>query len=416
MITISSIKELPLQRTAASMDYLSLLPIELWKEIFLQIPTHWSIGSDRSRDPLIFLKKFGFGLRGTIRAQSERAKLLGICKSLMPLAESILFSEVCLTSIAKITSFASVATAVREGGYRRGDLTRRISIYLVTSEFEHVLASDSLKMACPNLATLHVFSDDIPVVAWQAWMDHWKEDIKVFTWTDFRLSFDDMFTVASHFIRLTSLDLGSFTVFQSTTSTQTYTFPSVRRLVLNRLCLQRFDISKLTCPSLEWLSVNIPAHIPIHKIDEFVQRHSDTVTGLDIETGDEVKANEVISGPMVSTPLLKTLILSLPTLRFPILLSNTTGCHPALRTLYLRVNNTALVPQLHSFILNLKQAPFRQLDLVILVIHPRFDRYGMNGIRLLMAEPPAGTSVIFQPDPTRYDDDMSNLPVFVIDE
>jgi len=279
---------------------------------------------------------------------------------------------------------------------------------------ENFIALDALKMACPKLSSLHVISSGITAIAWQTWMEHWREDIKTFTWLDLGgLSFDGMFTVASHFIHLTFLHLGSFNMVdmvepESTGSTQIYVIPSLRWLIINRLCIRGFDISKLTCPSLEWLSITVPDGTFVEKADKFVQRHSETITGLDIVTGDEVNANEIISGPMVSTPLLKTLILSLPTFQFPISHSNTTDYHPTLRTLYLRVNNPALVGQLRDFILNIKQEKFRRLELVILVIHPQFDRDGMSVIRRLMAEPPAGTSVVVQDDPTRYGDDEPN--------
>lgn len=366
----------------------------------MQIPTHWTISSDRSRDPLLYLRCHEFGMEESVKAQSHRLNLLGICKSLQPIAQALLFSEVCLTNMARVANFVSMASIQREDGHYRGDLTRRMSINIFTGNAARDLAIlDSVKTVCPNLVALHIFSDGLPVTAWKEWMETWKDDIRTLTWCDFGLTFEDIFTAAARLTHLTSFHVTSLGPNDHTESTQIISLPFVRRLVINSGSLQNFDISKLSLPALEWLYIDIADSSLFHRVEDFIGRHAETITGLEFMVGAALKDEDILSDTILSLQSLKTVILTIPVLSLPAKSSSHHTSH--VQTLYLRVNDPTSTIKLPKFISDIKISRFPLMEDVIIVVNPRFDKGPLSDIHRLEANPPSGLNILCREDPTR---------------
>lgn len=127
------------ENSTSKMDYLSWLPIEIWREILLFDTPFMDI---EEMDYSSFQADMAVKVNRRLREiQSRRHQLLTICKSLYPLVESLLYSSVILPRDRETRQFM----AALETKQRRGECPS-IYIQVFSISIEHFPSYGSLEL------------------------------------------------------------------------------------------------------------------------------------------------------------------------------------------------------------------------------------------------------------------------------
>lgn len=346
---------------------MDLLPVEIWREIFWHLRE--TFVTDRFNDPLKFFAIIKFDWVEAMEAQSERFQLLTICKFLRPVAEEIVYSDVFISTADDYLNFIACTRKNRQD--RRGllgSLTNALHFLRLSFESEgKASALDVLPDACPNLSLLHFAYCNGSI---NPSLRNWTAgSLSTLIWTtdDEQLPPSAIF----EFKNLTNLHLAFAQDFNESGSPQTL---PVKKLSLLGGPPAPFDLEDLTCPSLEWLSINIISlrSLGLSYLVNFLQRHRNTLIGLEI-IPTSLFHSPVPGPPLFRLPKLETLILPELFKLIDATLLNLEG-NPRLHTLMLRAGKFD-DNSLDYFIEKIKPRRLPQLKRFVLLTRISDEKY-----------------------------------------
>ncbi|KAG8813735.1 hypothetical protein FRC19_002218 [Serendipita sp. 401] len=264
-----------------TIDYLSKLPVEIWREILFAIPSHPILDASESTNPLIFLDRTQVRGSGMLEVQKQRLALLKVCKAMVPLAEQLLYSKVSLGRKAlQDGTFQAAAMAQTVGGsMRRGELTTHMWIY----DMCRIPESFDLRVVCPNLRAFDHCFDYLMVLELERMIkESWSLGITSLTLEYGDFDWKDMRNVATCFPSLTTfklLDVSS----DPGDITRPISFPMLHTLTIDAYIGRKFPFTNLRLPSLRWMGIIIVITDDINYFDNIFKSVSGTLVGLQIE-------------------------------------------------------------------------------------------------------------------------------------
>ncbi|KAG8831013.1 hypothetical protein FRC17_003897, partial [Serendipita sp. 399] len=245
--------------STSNINYLSKLPIEIWREIFLAIPWHPSLMSDESTDPLRFLSTALPSPDVFRNTHRERLSLLTVCKALLPFAEESLYSRVGLTTWelknGDSTFREAAMSPLRGSQMRRGEVTTHLWVITTYSSGDSLQSYPlDLHLILPNLRSLYQEDEDCVVVNPDKLLS--KRGFRGITTLSLgciELTWQELKAVALSFPKLTVLKANP-DVYAGR-SDGSITFPFLETLVIDPWFGDDLPLHKLNLPSLRWLSM-----------------------------------------------------------------------------------------------------------------------------------------------------------------
>ncbi|KAG8761149.1 hypothetical protein FRC14_006856 [Serendipita sp. 396] len=153
------------------MDYLKALPVEIWREILSNIPSHWRYGGILSHRPLCLYDDNRLGYKLGRNDQRQLAQSLLVCKQLTPLVEEVLYTDVCLKTVHICNGdFERLARVMHTSTSRlRGEWTRVIRVDVSqVDQLSSLCLSGRISTICPNLEAYHQIDDAIRSITGQS--------------------------------------------------------------------------------------------------------------------------------------------------------------------------------------------------------------------------------------------------------
>lgn len=256
-----------------TVDYLSQLPIEIWREIFL-LDTPFLAAESFSNKPdwhsdMVAERKLQ-------THQSRRYQLLTICKSLHSLIESLLYTEVNLRAGPKVKRFIRVAYKRQKQQGNCSEHTRSVFIYSGHSSdlsdgfklgLSGPLASSTdsfdvtLLSLLPNLRQLYIQWLRRPGVDDKT--DYLQlpldgiQNLHTLSWEGMRFNSPAMRSFSLRASNLIHLNIFSSWSLSEEDNQELITFPSVRSMTFD-LCATTSGLTpRLRCPSLQRLLIRV---------------------------------------------------------------------------------------------------------------------------------------------------------------
>lgn len=283
-------------------DYLSLLPIELWRKIFRELPIYRTIDATQSEDPLMFQPAENFNYIETSRKQKSRITLMPICKAMYPLLEELLYSDVLLSSEQQILTFITGLSASERR--RFGNFTRSMRIHLMdTPDSELVSMLDDLKSTCPNISSLQIFNltNGRQIDIWRSWLDSWSDTLVDLHWIDSGYQHYHMFDACKGLKRLHTLTARG----NMKGADEEVVLPRVKRLRLRHFLTP--SNTGAIFPSLESLQIQIDDKSEFRRLHNVIMKYEDTLRILEI-SGNLI-GNEFMIASWLERTQLETLIM-----------------------------------------------------------------------------------------------------------
>jgi hypothetical protein len=359
------------------MDYLSFLPVEVWRKIFLELPIYRTIGVYQSTDPLMFRPADNFAHDKSKEQQKMKAKLLLICKSLYPLMVTLLYSEVLLSNESKVWLF--LRSLARFESHSTGNITRCIRIHLLTtpqSQLGPML--DSLTKTCPNITSLHFINitKGVPIEVWRRGLDEWGKNLVDLNWYDLGYTWPELFAACQGMSGLRTLTIDGDIHQDSDVQDLNLTFPTVKRLCL------RHPVNGVTFPSLESLHILGASDSTVEKFANIITTHKRTLRTLEIIGG---LGRALLTAPMLGECNLKTLITSSAALRWANSLSNIkVGVMvESLDTLYVRISFPDHLIGLGIVIERIKLLLFPQLEYIVIILNDKLKQAELEALQAI---------------------------------
>lgn len=359
-----------------------VFPVEIWREIFLQLSDQQMKRTDSS-DPLTFMRIDEVDWHDALDAQTACFHMLTVCKFLQPLAEEFLFAGVYLATQDSYEQFCTRITSERQDG--RGLLGSLIrAIHFLQISFEGELESGAflaLRRGCSKLSLMHFeYCGGFDSDKFLKFVEPWSATLQTF-----------ILTQRPGFGNATSYPIPTF---DNATSLH-LTFPMdithpvtlrVKRLsILGRWFY--LDLREITCPSLQWLRIEAFGHLGfgIHSLTylvEFLKRHSETLIGLDIVGPLHIERPPQTT-PLFVLPKLETLIL--PEI-FQLLDASLLRLEQNQQLHTLMVHSGKLDgASLEKFIQNIEPKTLPQLKRFVLIVQGKNEEYNGQAKEVLAA-------------------------------
>lgn len=256
-----------------TVDYLSQLPIEIWRDILL-LDAPFIAAESVSNKPdwhcdIVVERRLQ-------KHQSRRYQLLTICKSLHSLIESLLYTEVNMRAGPKAQRFLRAAYRRQKEGANCIEHTRSVFIYNGhASDLSDALkltlggssesSAGSLKITIlslfPNLR--HLYVEWLPKAEINDTTDYLHlpldgiQNLHTLSWEGIRFNPLAMRSFSSHASNLVHLNLLSYWAVSEEQNQEVITFPSVRSMSFDLSSIIAGSIPRLQCPSLQLLSLKV---------------------------------------------------------------------------------------------------------------------------------------------------------------
>lgn len=326
------------------------LPTEIWREIFIQIPTPWIYGIHLDNDPIFSSKSYlmnGYTIGST---QCERAALVLICKALRPLAEELLFSEVNLSSLRAAIIFSKSVQS--NEGRKQGYWTKRISI----ATFKPKRAPDEqgsrwrwdrvfhrIQTGCPRLTTVHLQEAGIRIAPRLILPALLLDKLTTLTLEGGVMTPHHISYINSNCPSLTYLRIGEIEKISGPCVAMS--FPNVRYLAFPSKLHEQI-LSHITFPRLEWLFFDSSYMYGPRDVWDFIHRHAFNLIGIEISSSFaplggafRLPTNlQFCPSYIAECPNLQTLVLPAPLTLLAAFDLGNTGFRSNLRTLILKIN------------------------------------------------------------------------------
>ena len=304
---------------SSSMNYLAFLPEEVWRAIFVMIPAPWIYGADISSDPLLLFRSHQINYEEMKDTQSERLSLLLICKAMRPIAEELLYSEVCLTSLFVAEKFTTAATMAPHCDGRRspGWWTRRLILDTrewTVSPFELANILKAINSACPNLACVHMEQGSWGLGRTTRGVRLLRaRGLRTLTVTGTDLKAENLTEIARRYPNLVHLHVYPSTAMYG--RLQSMQFPHLRRLSLSSHVVHEMANAcvAISLPNLEWLSIRITRASVVPALHAFCSQHGSALAGLElyVDVGKSTSRPVILPSRFFDFGAhLKTLVLS----------------------------------------------------------------------------------------------------------
>lgn len=357
------------------MDYLSLLPVELWRRLLLESTNNQLIPMLSLTNPLEVSRKPN--IKELRHAQAVRAGLLTICKALLPIIEEILYSDVIILGQTALYSFTGRAEVILPNRRPRGQWTRRL-IYVV---YRYKINPSIITAACPNLESLHV-TDSGDVFEVGCWNKSWYQNLLALEYSAQYLTWDDLKQISTQCSQLRYLKLNGTTMLFVTPLAAPSTpivFPRLQYFVWETATFRRFGIDYLVMPKLQHASINTAEVEP----NRFICQYGSILTTLEIQEA-AVSARYILG----LSDFLKLLFSSCPVLERLIFPFYKVGSFPPeqsfvpfqpLQTLILRANGDFLNADTEALLERYKrfftERNFPNVSLLIVQLFPHTTDY-----------------------------------------
>jgi hypothetical protein len=282
-------------RSTATRDYLKSVPIEIWREIFLQ-ETPFIAVPTILKPHCEFREPDDIPRHGIIvKNQHRRAQLLTICKSFYWLTKSLLYTEVGLAGSTRQDLFITTVSTKTPGLDSPAKWTK--FIYLNLSPYYEQSRTIAPPMKLPSIehnqlsvplfpqlislfifqtlrSTNHVHSPILSVLAARIHTITWQPDIWGYC------DESALYLVCSQNPELRRLNLcGPFSRRLRNTATRTTTISSVQHITIERMFANDFNgPPKIKCPSLQSLHVKLSASM--EWVGQFIKDCCPNITDL----------------------------------------------------------------------------------------------------------------------------------------
>lgn len=234
-----------------SIDYLSKLPNEIWFEIL-------SLALLLLPPGLLFeLDPFGFDTLPSQKIlhshQYIRFNTLALCKTLLPLLEQLLFTDVILGTQNQYDLFLSQAMANSGGRRYRGEWTKRIHISPPYSQ-DVFVDFDSIFTSCPNLISLDL-GYHVIVESYYAYLQQYMtRSLKHLLWMYIYFDWKTLQLLSIHFPNLTQLGVQDFR-YADDVEDRGAIFKSLKHFIASYDVVADSSSSKLIMPSLRTVTI-----------------------------------------------------------------------------------------------------------------------------------------------------------------
>lgn len=266
-------------------EYLYKLPIELWFDILsaalLPIPPDLPFVFDAFSLTTLPRSEVVFAL------QKRRFRFLTICKTLLPIIEQLLFTDVTIRGQDKYLLLMSRADSDVDNHVRRGSWTKRL--YISARYWEKlILQLGPFLSTFPNLISLDIAYKVIVRPYQPCWIGPENISLKHLLWRSSSFSWETLQLISTQFPNLTQL--GLFTCLKSNKSQDTSVMlKSLKHFIISCEPIRYLDLAQLVMPTLSTIKMDIEDHYS-HLSDNFLLQHGPVVTELqlnDLVYGDQ---------------------------------------------------------------------------------------------------------------------------------
>ncbi|KAG8823488.1 hypothetical protein FRC17_009313 [Serendipita sp. 399] len=402
------------------MDYLKALPVEIWRQILFNIPSHWKYGGILSHIPLCLYSDLQSGYAQGRRDQRELVGLLLICRQLLPLVEEVLYTDVCLRTVhlcnGEFERLARVkfATASR----RRGEWVKIIRADVTNvDQLAALYLSSRLPNICPNLQAYHQI--DHRRIATQSnglqgdialgLLPGWLKTITSLPLSGHQLS---CMTLSPILQLCSNLEILSLLALELVRHPIPESFPTLQRLkvlTMNSPCVSALSQVKWNLPMLQTLGVELSLARDTEQLASLIQVYGSKLVALHFIDGWNTSSPRVIPPRFLDyCPMIRQLEIAID--ETPPVLTIGYDSHP-LERLTILLRATSWSTTLSQLSPNFSQSMFPKLRKVFLVLllghsYPHAHPKGHVGVAIQEA-----ASRIFpcrRPNITEFDRNMDS--------
>jgi hypothetical protein len=271
------------------MDYLNLLPVEIWRQIFRAavepIPKFARV---LEIDPLIaFRARQPWPEKLLTSSLEMRLALCRVCKPIKPLAEELLYELLVLRHYDSLEGAIQALAGANHGGSPQGRGSLVHTIFLLDFERSTPAIPDTERLLtrlfglCPNLSacTFSGLDGAIPA-AWINTLSILPSTVRSLCWTDAEFF---MVNIIEDMPCLAQLQHLSFTLALHTgISAAPLRLPNLKSLTLPTSVVLGQAVEQWELPSLVWVDVVVESVDGLEMLSPFFQRYGRTLEFLQL--------------------------------------------------------------------------------------------------------------------------------------
>ncbi|KAG8850217.1 hypothetical protein FRB91_009270 [Serendipita sp. 411] len=275
------------------MDYLKALPVEIWREILSNIPSHWRYGGILSHRPLCLYEDNRLGYKLGRNDQRQLAQILLVCKQLAPLVEEVLYTDVCLKTVHICNGdFERLARVIHTSTRRRrGEWTRVIRADVSqVDQLSSLCLSGRISTICPNLEAYHQIDDATRSIIGQSnglqgdlalgLLPGWLATITVLTISGYQISWINLHILFQACHNLETLTLLAMQVIAHPGPACLTPLKKLKRLTMNAICATALPSERWHLPMLQSLGVELFPSRDMEQLTSLLQNSGETLVTL----------------------------------------------------------------------------------------------------------------------------------------